>query len=55
MVPATRNVISASTLMAAAQNSSSPNRVTEMRFMLTTAANASRAISHCGTLPNDVQ
>ena len=38
--------------MAAAQNSSSPNRVTEIMFMLTTAANASRAISHCGTLPN---
>ena len=41
--------------MAAAQNSSSPNRVTEMRFMLTTTANAISAISHCGTLPNDDQ
>ena len=50
-MPTTRKVTSATTLSSAAQNSSSPNSVTEIRFMPTTRISASSAHIHCGTAP----
>ena len=54
-MPATRNAISANTLISAAQNSSSPNHSTEIRFIAKTTANAISAEAHCGTAAKAVQ
>ena len=52
IVPSTRKPSSATTLMSAAQNSSSPKSLTEIRFIESTTASATSAITHCGTTSN---
>ena len=47
-MPTTRNVTSATTLISAAQNSISPNHLTEIMLMLSTITSAISAMVHCG-------
>lgn len=47
-MPTTRNVTSASTLTNEAQNSSSPNALTEIRFIDNTTTSAINARVHWG-------
>ena len=55
MVPATRNAISAITLISAAQNSISPNHLTEIMLTDSTITSAISATAHCGTTSNAFQ
>ncbi len=53
-MPTTRKVTSATTLISAAQNSISPNHLTEIMLMVSTITSAMSAISHCGIAPPKV-
>src|SRR6185312_3978525 len=48
-VPTSRKATSASTLISAHQNSSSPKTLTDTRFSDSTTASATSAHTHCGT------
>ena len=54
-MPTTRKVTSAMTLMSAAQNSISPNTLTEIMFTASTITSAMSAIVHCGMALNAPQ
>ena len=55
MIPTTRNVTNATTLISAAQNSISPNNFTEIMLTVSTITSAINAIVHCGTASNAPQ
>lgn len=47
-MPTIKKVTSAMTLIMAAQNSISPNHLTDTRFRLITRTSATKAMAHCG-------